>query len=118
MTPMSPAAVTLPRKELQYPHQEPDRHEAGTLQQISGDSSSRFTHSILLGDVTDASPAVVHSSSEGVAPNPPHHEAASTRYNLRVEAFRQHARQRSIRADPPATSYTNRDPFQVSEEVN
>ena len=58
---------------------------AGALPQGSGDSSSRATPFISHGDATNASPGIEPSTSTGVAPDAPHHEAAITRSNPSVE---------------------------------
>ena len=78
--------------------------EAGTLPQGAGNSSPGSTPSILPGDATAASPGVKPSPSIRVAPDAPHHEAASTRSNLSVEETfdSTHAKGESG-ADLPAT---------------
>ena len=66
--------------------EEEKRSEAGALPQGAGDFSSATTPSILPGDASAALPGVKPSStSAGVAPDAPHHEAASTRFNPSVE---------------------------------
>ena len=91
-------------KELDIPHQAPQ-------------------FSITPGEATAASPGVEPSTSAGVAPDAPRHEAASTRFNLRVEETfdSTHGKGESA-TDPPATcvdfTYADRDSFRFPEEEN
>ena len=77
--------------------------------------------------LTGITPAITladaHSTTAGAAPDVPHHEAASTRPNPRVEdAFDNTHATEASGTKPPTTcvefTYTGRDPFRILEEEN